>query len=430
LPGCSREKADTGGGRGNTNSAAEDPGSAGGAGGNSGTEERTVEAFGVVKPAEIMTITAGVEAVVSEVYVRRGDRAERGEPLIELDLSSWRRILSEKQSAVELAELRLGKLRQEEKRQDETRQREYTRISNQIAVAREAAVRKETLLAEKRTLLAEDADPDLEKLKHDLEVARTDHGHRIEDYEEALVRFERGAISERELNGVKSERDAAENTVAKLELDLGSSAMARRREIDSLELDLLETRSQLENLILEREKLATPGLTEITIKEREIEALRSDLRYLRGLVDKPWYDGSTVVSPFETGAVVELGVSEGVMVSSGDVLAVLADVADLEVEAYVPEEFIRDITLGGKAEITPVADPERHYPGRVTAKGSLAVDWNNETVVPVTVSLEENDGFLLPNFNVDLSFLVPEPPPDTAGTSAAEAGAEHPDDAE
>jgi hypothetical protein len=71
-----------------------------------------------------------------------------------------------------------------------------------------------------------------------------------------------------------------------------------------------------------------------------------------------------------------------------------------------PEEFIKDVTIGGKAAAVPVADNARSYEGKVTRVSNLAVKVNGETVIPVEITLAARDGFLLPNFNVDVQKLI------------------------
>jgi hypothetical protein len=74
----------------------------------------------------------------------------------------------------------------------------------------------------------------------------------------------------------------------------------------------------------------------------------------------------------------------------------------LYVLADVAEEFIKDVKLGKKATIIPVADNSRKYYGKVIRIADMAFEKNGETNVTVEISIDEQDGFLRPNFNVDV----------------------------
>jgi HlyD family secretion protein len=75
------------------------------------------------------------------------------------------------------------------------------------------------------------------------------------------------------------------------------------------------------------------------------------------------------------------------------------------VRANVSEEFIKDVNLGLKVEIIPVADKSKKYNGTVMMIASRAVVQNGETVIPIEISVDNNDGFLMPEYNVDVEIF-------------------------
>ena len=77
----------------------------------------------------------------------------------------------------------------------------------------------------------------------------------------------------------------------------------------------------------------------------------------------------------------------------------------LIIEADVSEEFIKDVKIGDNAAIISLADPSKEYKGKSTTISNMAVKKNGETIVPVEISIDNNDGFLLPNFNVDVEIV-------------------------
>ena len=105
------------------------------------------------------------------------------------------------------------------------------------------------------------------------------------------------------------------------------------------------------------------------------------------------------------------GVVQGVNCANGDVvtknsddltLITIMDLNDVIIEADVPEEFIKDVNKGAQVKIIPLANDKREYHGEVTIIYNLAVEKNGETIVPIEVSINDLDQFLLPNFNVDV----------------------------
>ena len=110
----------------------------------------------------------------------------------------------------------------------------------------------------------------------------------------------------------------------------------------------------------------------------------------------------------ENGIVQEVSGTKGEVVATGVALVKILDLDSLVVEAGVPEEFIKEIELESIAEIKPLADTEKKYVGTVTHISGMAVSRNGETVVDVVLSIEDHDGFLIPNFNVDIEFSPEE----------------------
>ena len=85
----------------------------------------------------------------------------------------------------------------------------------------------------------------------------------------------------------------------------------------------------------------------------------------------------------------------------------ILDLDTLIVQANVAEDFIKDIKLGSKAIINPLANPDKEYEGSISRISNMAVQENGETVVPVEITLINVDDSLLPNFNINIKIIVP-----------------------
>ena len=71
--------------------------------------------------------------------------------------------------------------------------------------------------------------------------------------------------------------------------------------------------------------------------------------------------------------------------------------------------------LGAPVTIISLANPARESHGTVREIAGMAVNRSGETIVPVQISIDHDQGFLLPNFNVDVAIeyieLAPDCPP-------------------
>ena len=65
-----------------------------------------------------------------------------------------------------------------------------------------------------------------------------------------------------------------------------------------------------------------------------------------------------------------------------------------------------DVKEGARVKIIPLADKTKSYTGEVEVIQKRAVTSNGETNVYVKISIKDNDGFLIPGFNVDVEIGV------------------------
>ena len=111
-------------------------------------------------------------------------------------------------------------------------------------------------------------------------------------------------------------------------------------------------------------------------------------------------------SEFSNPSALETGDSTGNEKTEGHRFGDRRDLDSLVIEANVGEDFIKDVKIGADVLISPVADYSRTYRGTITRLSELAVVENGETVIPVEISFEQHDNFLLPHFNVDVKIYT------------------------
>ena len=235
---------------------------------------------------------------------------------------------------------------------------------NQIAELRaEMAVAQ----AEVRAMAAE-LGQETARLAQDLSFAEEELAQARQDLKARLALQEAGAISQEEADRFRREAAAREKQVQDLSLQMDQQA----------------------------------GSQQLSIRRERAAALEGRLQRLEQQLEQSFLEEDVIVNPYDRGAVINLELKAGDRMESGQRLFRFINLDTLVVEADVLEEFIRDVHLGASVTLVPAADRTRSYEGTVTSIADAAFVVNNETVVPVTISLINADDFLRPNFNVDV----------------------------
>lgn len=372
---------------------------------NSEGESRKVEVFGVVKCPDFFQISLEFPARVLGIPVIVGQTVRKGDKLIRLDIDAYRNQMKDSEHRLTTAKLNLEKIVNEHKITGTGVESDYNTLRNNIATGeKELALLKEDLLR-KKELLESGRDPDLrtlenekQTLEREIEKAETDLGK-----QEKL--YERQAVAQSVLDDLRFLIRQKTTELSSIGLNISALKQSKGDAIRQLELKIVQTSASVDNLYLALNRLATPELTAIEIQKEQISTLEDEIAELNGRLARPFLTGVDIICPVEQAVVADISVTKGATLELGSALVTLLDLTSLVIEADVPEEFIRDIRVDALAEIKPVADPERIYTGKVKAVAGLAVNRNNETVVPVTITVDEPDEFLLPNFNVDVSIV-------------------------
>jgi HlyD family secretion protein len=168
------------------------------------------------------------------------------------------------------------------------------------------------------------------------------------------------------------------------------------------------------DLVKEKEKAVTDiqvsleegnGINGIAVQTERVSVLEYDLRRMKQKLNQSFLKGNVIVSDYPKAVVYDISCAAGYTVGVGENQQKLLSIMNLDslyVLADVAEEFIKDVKLGKKATIIPVADNSRKYYGKVIRIADMAFEKNGETNVAVEISIDEQDGFLRPNFNVDV----------------------------
>lgn len=112
-----------------------------------------------------------------------------------------------------------------------------------------------------------------------------------------------------------------------------------------------------------------------------------------------------VRAPF-SGAVYQIPVKSGSYVTTGQLLAQVADLEKVQVRAFVDEPEIGRLAQGQKVEIKWDALPGRMWDGVVTRVPTVVTTVGTRTVGEITCEIQNSDRKLLPNVNVNVSIIT------------------------
>jgi multidrug resistance efflux pump len=208
---------------------------------------------------------------------------------------------------------------------------------------------------------------------------------------------------------LQEELEIAQDDAEKAQKDLGdrermfSIGATSRSDVEESQRTVKTRQQKIRELTRSLEQYNTSDVNSLEALKTKIALVEEELARLKEQSNRPYISNETIVCDVREGVVSEIGYTEGDFISKEKKLCSVIDLDSIIVEANVPEEFIKDVTIGSKAAVVPVADNARSYEGKVTRISNLAVKNNGETVIPVEITLAARDGFLLPNFNVDVS---------------------------
>lgn len=309
----------------------------------------SVEAFGIVGVTSSKNINIDFPASVAAINIKEGQRVKAGDVLATLDLEEY-------ESRIRTMEIDL-----------------VTAENEQIRIASD--------LKAKQDYLYNNTDPDIKKYFNDKKTAESLFDKAKLELKAKESLHNAGALSLEELDDYKTFVDAKEKAIVDIAYSIDSLKYNRQKEIDTLKSDIEQ-------------------------KSAQAQSIKSELSLMRARLNKSYIKGNTIVCDVPNGIVFEIGYMQGDMISSEKKLLSIMDIDTMVVDADVSEEFIRDVKTGAEVTIIPQADKSKKYKGRILRIADKAVPRNSETVIPVEISIEDRDDFLLPGFNVDVEINI------------------------
>ena len=185
---------------------------------------------------------------------------------------------------------------------------------------------------------------------------------------------------------------AAEADLTRYRTLRGSGAVSAQM-LDRAENQQRAARGEVETLTARQAQAAASR----DAARREVELLRSQI-------------AKTVIRAPIAGTILTKGIEVGELAGLGGAIAVLADLARLELKVYVPEAEIGKIKLDDPARVRVDAFPDRTFEARVARVDSRAQftpkdvhmpDERARLVFGVTLALDNPQGYLKPGMPAD-----------------------------
>lgn len=194
------------------------------------------------------------------------------------------------------------------------------------------------------------------------------------DYQRYLALYNKGAISEQQLDAARSARDVAYNQVVALEQRLNLSDEGTRRGV--------------------------------------IEAQRLEVERSQAILDasKILLKDTVLVSPI-SGLILSKNYENGEYVNPGTAIYTIGDMNDCWVKIYVPSTMLGRIRLGQGAQIKIDSFPERVFDGVIkeisqnaefTPRQSITKNERANLVFAVKVKVNNSEGILKPGMPADV----------------------------
>ncbi|KPU45670.1 p-hydroxybenzoic acid efflux pump subunit AaeA [Oxobacter pfennigii] len=216
-------------------------------------------------------------------------------------------------------------------------------------------------------------NPDIQKLQNDLKYAEELYASAQEEFDAQQKLYNSGYIPKQQLDEQKKGLDSKRKNMEDIKYAMDKIQHNKQEEAEKVKI--------------QKEKLAS---------------LEYNLKSLREKLNRNYIIQNNIISELQNGLVYEIGYKSGDIISTDKKLLSIMDLDGLFIDVNIAEEFIKDVKPGAKVIIHPVADSSKVYNGEVYKIADMATRENGQTFVRAEITIENNDGFLLPNFNVDV----------------------------
>lgn len=305
-----------------------------------------VQAFGIYRSGDELDIAFAFPVRIEKIEVREGQSVSGGALLAVIDASGA--------------------------------DNEVLDMEDRLRMLKEDISHKKTILGKKKQALSANLEPELRKLENLLKKAGKEYERLSSGVDTKHSLYRAGVLTESDYQDYLMKVENAGFAYCDAEFSLESM----RR---SMETGLIE----LEN--------------EIRSDRQQADTLERNLKERRKQSENAYRRGNAIVCPIPEGIVSGVNCREGEIVPPGGTLFRILDGSSIFVEAYVDEQFIKDVKIGLRAYVIPESDTTLEYRGKVSSVSALAIQKSSETVIPVRIDLDKAPVDLRPGCNAEIS---------------------------
>lgn len=341
-------------------------------------EQQGVEAFGTIKATIVKDLVADFSGNIKQVNVKEGQKVKKGDSLFVLDINEYQMQIDEKERELKAAEY------------------ELQRLVNSTSGEQKDIKRLQNDLASKQTKLKNSSDSDIQKALSNLKYTQDLYNKALKDFSSEEALFKAGAISQSELDSAKKDVNAKNKAAEDAKYDIDILKADKQKEIDGLQANIDQKLSSVDNLQL------SSDINLIKIQNEKIATIEEDIKQMKDKISKVYIKQNEIISDVDNGVVYDIGYVQGNRFDVSKKLLSILDLNSLVVQADVAEDFIKDVKLGADVIIIPQMDKTKEYKGKVTSISSKAIKKDGETDIPVEISIDNKDDFLVADANVDV----------------------------
>jgi RND family efflux transporter MFP subunit len=352
--------------------------------------------IGILRPERQAAITPKVPGRIEAVLVRAGDRVQKGQPLVRMDVGDWQAQIRGAEAGVTAADAQYRKAIDGKRARAVELDAALSQARAGLATALARRRQAELSVPLTRSSAVSDADRAEAGVKQaEAGVRQAEIGLKLaeETVERLKKLFERGGIARVDLEGAQAQAD-----IARAQYDSARAGLEQARAGLRPARETLPMREQVSQADVEAAnagvRQAEDGVRSarraraeaLKIADRDVEAARAQLEMARaGLAQaRAQVGGSLLLSPFDA-IVTEVSGRAGEYAQPGMPILNLSAMRAGYLEAAAPARYAALLRVGLQARITLDTQPNR--PLRGTVQQILPLAGSDNRTFPVQIVL-------------------------------------------
>ncbi len=360
--------------------------------------DNSITTFGVIKCHNTKGIVVPFNTSIKRVLTGEGEEVEKGQSLIELDLSEYNqqtdKIINETYSLkqrLEDLEIKLKTLKDQALLK--------TNNLNQTMMS----LNKK--LIDTNNYIKTGLSPENRKLILMLEIAEDDLSVEKSNLLDFQILYAEGAVSLKDYQQQQRNVKSKEQKIKEIKLEIDALKQKYQSDADSLEISINQNKSEITDLEADASNELRELKASIEQSKKLLSSAEAELQKLTDSIDKASIRNGFLVCDMKRAAIESIRYNPGDTIDAGSIITNLMDLESLYLEVGIEEQSILNVHMDSKVQIIPEMDKTKFYTGRVTFISSVAEQINNETMIAVKISIDSPDELLKPNSNVKVKIL-------------------------